>query len=1144
MSVVSLLSRLKSSGVSVRLVEDKLKINVPKGKLAPELLNELKQSREQIIEFLRDILKKDEYTPIKPVEKKEYYELSSAQKRLYILQQMQLNNTAYNMPQTILLPDEFDLGKMERVFLRLIERHESLRTSFLMIDEAPVQRVHDAKELEFSIEYYDLAAADCLMPAAFIRSFDLSYAPLLRVGVIRIGAVPHLLLIDMHHIISDGISQEILKKEFAALYAGEELPTLRLQYKDFSEWVKSSRQQELIKQQETYWVNLFADEIPVLSLPFDYPRPRVQSFEGNALNFELSTEHSEALTNLAMRTGTTLYMVLLAIYNILLSKISGQEDIVVGTPIAGRRYVGLEKIIGMFVNTLAMRNYPQGEKTFADFLEEIKKRTLAAFENQEYQFEELVEQVTVNRDASRNPLFDVLLSLPNVGDQNSDIPDTPGAQTAGSKTNPASPHDMENGMKNSTSKFDITLSLIGGRERLFCSLQYCTKLFKKETIERFIRYFKTILSLVTRKPEVELREIEVMPEEEKKQILIDFNDTRGEYPQDKTIHQLFKEQVEKTPDYIAVIGKGQGCMDAWMHENISITFRKLNEKSGRLAELLREKGVLADDIVAIKMHRSIEMIIGIMGILKAGCAYLPIDPDYPPARIDYMLKDSGAKMLVTSNNLEAPGFPLLPATGHRQPATSLAYVIYTSGSTGNPRGVMVEHRHVANLVFGLHRSIYSRYRDNLKVVLVSPYVFDASVKQIFAALLLGHTLYIVPEESRLDGEALKRYYSRYCIDISDGTPTHLRLMKEDNLYEFSGLHVKHFIIGGEELPQPVLEDFFNRFAGPKPQITNVYGPTECCVDSTWFEISERNIGEIQNIPIGKPMPNYRIYIMNQWEQLQPIGVPGELCIAGGGVGRGYLNQPELTAEKFISICYRSYKSYRTYIYKTGDLARWLVDGNIEFLGRIDHQVKIRGFRIEPGEIENQLLKIEGISEAIIIHGKDTTDQGYLCAYIVPKPGMETNPGDIKNALAQVLPAYMIPAYVMRVDNIPLTPNGKVDRRALPAVEPGLGTTNIYVAPTNEKEEKMVEIWAEILGIERETIGVKDDFFEHGGHSLKATILTAKIHKAFNVRIPLGEIFKTPTVEGICSLISVAEWAREQDMKGNVNIEDDEEEVIL
>jgi len=425
---------------------------------------------------------------------------------------------------------------------------------------------------------------------------------------------------------------------------------------------------------------------------------------------------------------------------------------------------------------------------------------------------------------------------------------------------------------------------------------------------------------------------------------------------------------------------------------------------------------------------------------------------------------------------------------------------------------------------------------------VSPYVFDASVKQIFASLLLGHTLCIVPEEGRMDGGALKEYYRRYGIDISDGTPTHLRLLLEDG----SGFHFKHFIIGGEELPGPLVEDFLSRFSDPKPKITNVYGPTECCVDSTWYEVPGEDSGGIHPVPIGKPMPNVQVYIVDEFGGLVPVGVPGELCAGGDGVSRGYLNNPELTKEKFLrgsrgQFFQKEPPGGRRH-YKTGDLARWRDDGNIEFLGRIDRQVKVRGFRIEPGEIEIQLLKIEGIHRAVVMAGRDHTHQNYLCAYIVLQPGINISPRDIKHALARVLPTYMVPAYLMNVDHIPLTAGGKVDLRAFPAAGPEPEKTDNYVAPRNEAEEKMVEIWAEVLGLEKEVIGVRDDFFARGGHSLKATILTAKIHKVFNVGIPLVEVVRNPSVEGICSLIPVVEWVREQDGKMNVNGEN--EEVIL
>jgi amino acid adenylation domain-containing protein len=782
---------------------------------------------------------------------------------------------------------------------------------------------------------------------------------------------------------------------------------------------------------------------------------------------------------------------------------------------AGRRHDDLQNIIGMFVNTLSMRNYPAGEKRFSEFLEEVKERTLEVYENQEYPFEELVNKVSVRRDTGRNPIFDVVFNFLS----KFDVHEQENIKTI-------DPDDIAD-LGEFKAIFDITLQASELEGLLYLTVDYCTKIYRVETIKRFITFFKRIVVEINKNPTQRISSIDIISGEEKKQILVEFNDTAMEYPAKKTIHRLFEEQAEKTPDNIAAIGK---------KENARLTYNELNERSDQLSYILREKGVLADDIIGIMVERSIEMLIDILGILKAGGAYLPVDPEYPQERIDYMLKDSGAKLLMNTNNLEAPDFHLLPAASHRQPATSLAYVIYTSGSTGVPKGVMVDHGAVVNLLFAMQEAYPCR--ESHTWLLKTSYMFDVSVTELFGWFLGGGQLVVLQKGGEKDPYLLLDIIKEQKITHINFVPVMftalVNILNAKNIGELSGL--RYIFLAGEVLPAyPV--NRLRQFTA-YPQMENLYGPTEATVYASGYSLSVWDGSG--SIPIGRPFGNVKLYIIGKRGLLQPVGVAGELCISGAGVARGYLNNPELTAEKFIE--YRSYRTYGTYtFYNTGDLARWLPDGNIEFLGRIDFQVKIRGFRIELGEIENQLLKIEGISEAIVIDRKDTIDQGYLCAYIVSS--LEINSQELKNALARVLPDYMIPSYVMQVDKIPFTPNGKVDRQALPL--PGWETEDqTPKAPRNEIEEKMVEIWADVLGIKKELIGINRNFFELGGHSLKATIMTIKIHEAFNIRIPLEEIFKAPTVEGICSLISVAKWINEQDRDQERPPNNEDEEIIL
>ncbi|MCP4214777.1 MAG: amino acid adenylation domain-containing protein, partial [bacterium] len=908
-----------------------------------------------------------------------------------------------------------------------------------------------------------------------------------------------------------------------------ELPPLLLQYKDFSQWQNSGKEKENLKRQQLYWLKEFQGEIPVLNLPTDYARPAVQSYEGNTLYFELDEEKTAALNKMALEEGATLYIVLMALFNILLSKISNMEDIVIGTPTAGRRHADLEPIIGMFVNTLAMRNYPLGENRFIDFLHSVKERTLEAFENQDYQFEDLVEKVSVSRDLGRNPVFDVLFALQNMepGDpsQQPDLP-VPAAMENPAEQNPPAG-------ENRTSKFDLVLNGSESKKGLRFSLGYATKLFKRDTIERFITYFKAIHTTVLANPAVKLSEIEIVSSEEKRRILHDFNDSKVPYPQQNTLHRIFENQVAGVPDNIAVVAAPHNTGKTHHSDTASLGYRELNEKATALSLLLREKGLLHNRIVALVTERSPEMIIGIFAILKAGGAYMPVDPDAPILRTRFMLRDSGARILLTQSHLRdkfsglspsIPGQNIIcidepagcPGNISQPSPTTLAadpaYVIYTSGTTGTPKGVVVNHQNVVNLVWGLKQAVYKNYRECLNISLAAPYVFDASVKQIFAALLQGHCLHVVPESIRLNGILLLRYYEKNKINISDGTPTHIRILLEsiDESMPVGFSSLRHLIIGGEALPASIMARFFALLGQNAPAVTNIYGPTECTVDSTYHEVTPGNVQASRIIPIGTPMPNYQVYIVNKGNRLQPPGITGEICIGGCGVARGYLNNPELTAKKFKKAVINqetfaigpSNQSNQIFpndknpntenrLYFTGDLARRLPDGNIEFLGRIDHQVKIRGFRIELGEIENQLLKSPLIEEAVVQVRNDKKAENpdlagsdnFLCAYIVPRstsPDAPSQPGQakLKEYLSRSLPGYMIPSYFIEVEKIPLTPSGKIDGKALAE----LHVSNVqaeYTAPRDESEEKLARLFSEVLSMEEKKISIHADFFELG-----------------------------------------------------------------
>lgn len=1041
--------------------------------------------------------KKIIYSSIEIAEEKECYEASSAQKRMYLLQQFDLKSTGYNMPRVMVVEGELNAERLEESFFKLIKRHESLRTSFELIGEDIVQKIH--KEVEFGVDILE-AEEKALKSIVknFVKPFDLSKAPLIRVKIVKISEEKHMLLFDMHHIISDGVSMSILWHEFSELYKGNDLPELRIQYKDFSVWQNELFKSDIMKKQEKHWLEVFSGEVPKLNMPTDFNRPLVQSFEGDYIGFKIDKEEHNKIKKLMAETGTTMYMVLLSMFNIVLSKYTGQEDLVVGSPIAGRRHGDLGNIIGMFVNTLAMRNYPSSEKTFREFLTEVRENALKAYENQDYQFEELVDKLQIQRDMGRNPLFDVMFVMQNIGRVSIEeaIPEL---------------RFSWYGTGERTSKFDITLLAFEGDNEIKLGVEYSTKLFKKETIERLTGHFLKIVIEVVNNYEIRLSDINMITDGERRQILNEFNDTKADYPRGKTINELFEEQVERTPDNIAVV-----------YEDKQLTYRELNERANQLARILRNKGVRPDDIVGIMVERSLEMIVGIMGILKAGGAYLPIDPKYPKDRIEYMLKDSNTKILLSKSdfvvsidfdgvvidlfkdNLFIEDFNNLDKVNSSR---NLAYVIYTSGTTGNPKGAMIEHMALVNRLIWMQNKY--PLNDNDTILQKTTYTFDVSVWELLWWSLVGAKVCMLSPNNEKDAVKIVEAINKHSVTIMHFVPSALEVFLyclEDSKKVSILNSLRQVFSSGEVLKAKQVSRFYKEFGNSK-KLINLYGPTEAAIDVSYFETTSNS--DVKAIPIGKPISNINLYILDKNRRLQPIGVAGELYISGDGLAREYLNKPELTAEKFVNNPFEP----NTKMYRTGDLVRWLSDGNIEFLGRIDNQVKIRGFRIELGEIESKLLQHDDVKEAVALVVESEDEDKYICAYIVSEK--EINELALNDYLKESLPEYMIPTYFVKVDKMPITYNGKLDIRTLPKPNINERLTS-YEAPRNVTEEALVRIWSEVLGIDK--VGINDKFFDLGGHSLKAIMLAGKIYKEFNIEMSLKVIFKIPTIKDLCKCI--------------------------
>ncbi|MCP4217867.1 MAG: amino acid adenylation domain-containing protein, partial [bacterium] len=1067
------------------------------------------------------------FMPVEPAEKREYYPLSPGQRSLFFLHLKDKESLVYNLSQVFLISGQVDIKKAEAALIALMERHESFRTSFEIVQGTPVQIIHgsDAPGIkDFKIDYYEEVPTAqknaesrgyAGLVEDFVRPFDLFRAPLMRSAIIRDGE-KYIWILDMHHTIYDGASMSIFMEEFTALYCAETVPSLAalppcdgIQYKDYSQWRNGVEGQKTVDKQKQFWLKELAGELPLLNLPTDYARPSMQSFDGGSVKFRLSRGETNALKQLASASGATLFMVLLALKNILLAKLSAQEDIIIGSPIAGRRHTDLRRIIGMFVNTLALRNTPGADKTFTGFLQEVRDKTLQAYENQEYPIQELVNDLGVRRDVGRQPLFDTVLVFQDF------------IETARGKQKVALPElTLESyPYERKTAKFDLTLCAVEREGILAFTFEYGARLFKEETIERFIRYFRKIMETVIQNPGQTLGEVALISENEKRKVLHDFNATSVQYPADKTIHQLFHEQVETHGDAIALSG-GQ----------LSLSYKELNRKSALLAHVLREKGVAPDVVVGIMADRSIEIIIGILAILKAGGAYLPIDPGYPQERKRYMLADSDVRILLSETGVKIgaleienvklsadqktthPTLGTLLEVGARPAGPgNLAYIIYTSGSTGVPKGVMVEHGNVVRLVKNPN---YVELSQATRVLQTGAPVFDATTFEVWGPLLNGGSLYQAAKEVILDadklGKALKRHRIN-CLWLS--SPLFNQLACRDSRI-FASL--QWLIVGGDVLAPSHINAVRN--AAPGFLIVNSYGPTENTTVSTHYPITENFQ---KSIPIGKAISNSTAYIFDKNENLQPIGVPGELVVGGDGIARGYLNRPELTAERFVI---PGSPQINSTTYKSGDLARWLPDGNIEFMGRIDQQVKIRGYRIELGEIENRLLGNPDVKEALVmVKGGDTADEEkYITAYVVLQEGAGTGehpPGELRKYLSGKLPAYMIPAYFVLLEKFPVTINHKIDRAALPEPKELVGTGSDTQAPSSQMEKTIASTWGGVLELDPQNISLDDDFFELGGNSINILKVQGALNSEFEADIPMNDLFLYPTIRELAPNIN-------------------------
>ncbi|WP_267879703.1 non-ribosomal peptide synthetase [Caldalkalibacillus mannanilyticus] len=1047
---------------------------------------------------------------IQPAESHEYYPVTSMQKRLFVLSEMNGGNTNYNMPHVLELRGEVQIEKLQQVFQQMIERHEAFRTSFYWEGDELVQRVHPT--VSFTIDTIDPFNKNLNeLIEELIHPFDLSIAPLLRVRMIQNEADTYYLFIDIHHIVSDGVSIQLLIEEFMHLYHGEELPDLLIQYKDFAVWQQNWMNSNQKKKQEEYWLKQFAADIPVLELPTDYERPVMQRFEGATLEYNIQPRISKQIIELSAKMGTTLYMTLLATYTVLLAKYSGQDDLIVGSPIAGRNQANLDQVIGMFVNTLAIRNQPSKDLLFSTYLIQVKERVLKALENQNYPFELLLEKLDLRRELSRNPLFDTMFLLQNMNKNELKMEHL---------------HLSTVSFDHRISKFDLTVEAVEEHGQLYFQFEYSTHLFSRATIERMAKHLERIMDLVTQNPEIRLADIQLIDEKEQQQLIEDVNPSVIEYPREKSIVELFEEQVRKYPNACAV-----------QSSDSQLSYADLHERSNDLAYYLQQKGIAKEEPIAILADRSPETIVGILAILKAGGAYVPIDPAYPAQRIEYILQDCGSNLLLYMKKHHELSFhhggdwicldEWMPSQlndkadrnwrTEQQKGTQdglgqigpreAAYIMYTSGSTGLPKGVIVEHRNVVRLVKNTN---YIQLDEKTRILQTGSMVFDASTFEIWGALLNGGQLHLVEQMVILDGKKLQQVIEEQKINVMWLTSPLFTQLVEQNQELFHGLDV--LLVGGDVLSVPHIRRIKNSY--PQLKILNGYGPTENTTFSTYYEIEHK---AYTTIPIGKPIQHSTAYVVDSELKLLPIGVAGELCVGGDGVARGYLHQERLTKEKFIDSPYKQGERW----YRTGDLARRLSDGTLEYLGRIDEQVKIRGYRIEPSEISRQILQHPNVKEVVVLVREEMTGEKELCAYLAGDNTLTSE--KIRKYVEERLPDYMIPSTFTFLDKLPLTLNGKVDRNALPEPDRTSVRKRDYAPPQNQIQELLSQIWSDVLGVSE--VGILDNFFELGGDSIKALQIVTRLNQK-QYQVEVKHLFAHPTVEGLAPFIT--EWQSEID----------------
>jgi amino acid adenylation domain-containing protein len=1046
--------------------------------------------------------------------RRDEFPLSFAQHRLWMLDQIE-PGCHYNDPFALRLHGPLEAWAIQDALNEIVRRHESLRTSFGIVDDRPVQRI--AEMLHIVVPVVDIshhAADDREREALRLaihesrKRFDLATGPLLRAKLVRLGADDHVLALTFHHVALDGWSRGVFLREFTAIYDAlvERTPPplheLSIQYGDFAVWQRSAARAELLRSQLGYWKRQLDGAPVVTEIRPDRARPRTQKHDGGRCWFSVGKQTTDALHELAAREGCTPFMVLVGAFQTLIARYTDRTDILIGSPIANRSVVEAEGLIGCFLNMLVLRTDLSGDPTFREALVRVKEATVGAYSNQDLPFERLIEELHPPRDLSRSPLFQLAFILQD-----------PASGHIQGRHLAITHFDIDNG----TAKYDLTISVISTAQGLSAWAEFDTSLFAASTIQRLTGHYVTLLDNVVRAPDRRLSEIPLMADEERARILAVCQGPDLAYPRNQTVHALFEDQARRTPRAVAVEYEGR-----------RLTYAALNERADTIAALLRRHGACGNVLVGLCIERSLDLPASVLGTLKSGAAYLPLDPAFPSERLAVMIEDSKVSIILTQHKL----LDRLPPSNTRvlcvddpvavgealdsSPPTvgqpeDLAYVLFTSGSTGRPKGVQVPHRALVNFLWSMKHEPGIGSDDVLMAV--TTLSFDIAGLELLLPLIVGAKVVIASREVAMDGPRLADLLGRCGVTIMQATPTTWRMLIDSGWRGSSRFKV---LCGGEALDDDLAEKLLTRCG----ELWNMYGPTETTVWSTTTRVSP---GE--TITIGRPIANTTIHILDARMEPVPVGVAGELYIGGDGVARGYLNRPDLTRERFVA---SPFHSTAARLYKTGDLARLLADGRIEFLGRGDTQVKIRGYRIELGEIEAALARLSGVAEAAVTAREDAPGQKRLVAYVAARRPDDTSVAALKAALRLQLPDYMIPATIIVLDRLPLTPNGKIDRKALPppdALDSPLDET--YEAPQGETEEKLARAMAALLRVPR--VGRADSFFDLGGHSILALAFFNAIEREFGRRLSLATLFQAPTVKEIAAIIgtrdaSRTEWA--------------------